>query len=138
MERINWAIRIVMYTLYNMKQVINKYLVCSTKLEPGFPCGTTGKESACKYRRCKKHGFNPWVGKIPCRRKWLSALVFLLGKSHGQRSLAAYSPWGRKELDMSEQLSLQFCLMSEAQGQAEDSGYLYINLGSLWVLVLNI
>ena len=32
------------------------------------------------------------------RRKWQSTPVFLPGKSHGQRSLAGYSPWGRKEL----------------------------------------
>ena len=43
--------------------------------------------------------FNPWVGKIPWRRKWQPTLVFLPGKSHGRRSLAGYSPWGCKELD---------------------------------------
>ena len=32
--------------------------------------------------------------------------VFLPGKSHGQRSLAGYSLWGRKELDTTEQLTL--------------------------------
>ena len=50
----------------------------------------------------KKPGFDPWVGKIPWRRKWLPTPVFLLGKSHGQRSLVGYSPWGRKESDMTE------------------------------------
>ena len=35
--------------------------------------------------------------KIPWRRKWLPMPVFLPGKSHGQRSLAGYSPWGHKE-----------------------------------------
>ena len=49
--------------------------------------------------------FNPWVGKIPWRREWLSIPVFLPGESHGQRNLAGYSPWGHKELDMTEQLS---------------------------------
>ena len=51
------------------------------------------KESACQCRKC---GFNLWVGKIPCRRKWQSSLVFLPGKSYGQMSLAGYSPWCRK------------------------------------------
>ena len=37
-----------------------------------------------------------WVRKIPCRRKWQPTPVFLLGEPHGQRSLAGYSPWGRK------------------------------------------
>ena len=45
------------------------------------------KESTCQCRRCKKHQFDPWVGKIPWRRKWQPTPVFLLGKSHGQRSL---------------------------------------------------
>ena len=39
-------------------------------------------------------GFSPWIGKIPWRRKWLPTPVFLPGESHGQRSLAGYSPWG--------------------------------------------
>ena len=45
-----------------------------------------------------------WVGKFPWRRKWQPTAVFLPGKSHGQRSLVGYSPWGRKELDMTERL----------------------------------
>ena len=40
----------------------------------------------------------------PQRRAWQPTLVFLLGQFHGQRSLAVYSPWGRKELDMTEWL----------------------------------
>ena len=39
---------------------------------------------------------------IPWRRKWLPALVFLPGKFHGQRSPSGYSPWDRKESDMTE------------------------------------
>ena len=35
---------------------------------------------------------NPWVGKIPWRRAWQPTPVFLPGESHGQRSLAGYSP----------------------------------------------
>ena len=48
--------------------------------------------------------FNPWVGKIPWRRKWQPTPVFLLGKSDGQRSLVGYSPWGRKESDTTKWL----------------------------------
>ena len=51
-------------------------------------------------------GSDPWVRKIPWRRKWQPAPVILPGKSHGQRSLAGYNPWGRKELDTIEQLIL--------------------------------
>ena len=39
------------------------------------------------------------------RKKWQPTLVFLPGASHGQRSLAGYSPWGHKELDMTGQLT---------------------------------
>jgi len=39
---------------------------------------------------------DPWVRKIPWRSAWQLTLVFLLGKSHGKRSLAGYSPWGHK------------------------------------------
>ena len=49
-----------------------------------------------------RHGFDPWVGKIRWSRKWQPTTVFLPGKFHGQRSLAGYSPWGRKESDMTE------------------------------------
>ena len=48
---------------------------------------------ACQRRRCR---FNPWVGKIPWERKWQPTPVFLSGKSHGQKSLVGYSPWGHK------------------------------------------
>ena len=65
---------------------------------------TSCKESTCQCRRCKRHGFDPWVGKIPWRRKRLPTLVFLSGKSHGQRSLMGYSPQGHKELDTTEHI----------------------------------
>ena len=54
----------------------------------------------------QKIGFHLWVGKIPWRRKWQPTPVFLLGKSHGQRSLVGYSPWSHKESDLTEQLTL--------------------------------
>ena len=49
--------------------------------------------------------FDPWVGKISWKRAWQPTPVFLPGGFRGQRSLAAYSPWGYKESDMTEQLS---------------------------------
>ena len=49
--------------------------------------------------------FDPWVRKIPWRREWQPTPVFLPGESHGQRSLAGYSPWGRKESDTTEKLN---------------------------------
>ena len=50
-------------------------------------------------------GFDPWVRKILWRGKWLPTPVFLLEESHGQRSLVGYSPWGCKELDLTERLT---------------------------------
>ena len=49
-----------------------------------IPGGSDGKESACMQETL----FDPWVRKIPWRREWQNTPVFLLGKSHGQRSLA--------------------------------------------------
>jgi len=49
--------------------------------------------------------FDPWAEKIPWRRKWQPTPVLLPGKFHGQRSLVGYSPWGHKELDMTDQLN---------------------------------
>ena len=54
-------------------------------LKTGLPRWLSGKESACQCRRYRKRRFSPWVQKIPWRRKWQPTLVFLPGKSHGQR-----------------------------------------------------
>ena len=53
--------------------------------------GARSKEPACQFRRCERHRFNPWVRKIPWRRKWQPTPVFMPEESHGQRSLAGYS-----------------------------------------------
>ena len=50
--------------------------------------------------------FDPWVGNIPWRREWQSTPVLLPREFNGQRSLAGYSSWGRKESDMIERLTL--------------------------------
>ena len=55
-----------------------------------------------RHRRCR---FDPWVGKIPWRKIWQPTSLFLPGKFQGQKSLAGYSPWGRKELDVTQQLN---------------------------------
>ena len=52
----------------------------------------------------RRPGFDPWIGKIPWRREWLSTPVLLPGESHGQRGLVGYCPWGHKESDMAERL----------------------------------
>ena len=56
--------------------------------------------------QCVRPGFDSWVKKFPWRWKWQPTPVFLFADSHGQRSLMGYSPWGHKELDMTEWLVL--------------------------------
>ena len=56
--------------------------------------------------------FDPWVRKIPWRRKWQPTPVFLIGESRGQGNLAGYSPWGCKESARTEQLTLTFRIYS--------------------------
>ena len=54
--------------------------------------------------------FNPWVEKIPWRREQLPTPVFLPRESQGQRSLVGYSPWGCKESDTTERLTLSISI----------------------------
>ena len=75
----------------------------------GFLSGSDGKECACNaYSYWPR--FDPWVGKIPWRREWLANPLFLPGEVHVQRNLEVYSPWGHKESDMTEQLTLSLLL----------------------------
>jgi len=59
----------------------------------GLPGGARRKEPPANAGDMR-HGFDPWVRKIPWRRARLPTPVFLPGESHGQRSLAGYSLWG--------------------------------------------
>ena len=77
--------------------------VCSYAPQWGFPGGSVSDEdSPCQRKRRKS---DPWVGKILWRSAWQPTPVFLLGKSHGQTSLAGYSPWGHKESNTTWQLN---------------------------------
>ena len=67
-----------------------------------IPGGADGNEPACQSSKLKSPGLDPWVRKIPWRRKWQPNPVFLPGEPHGQRSLVRYSPWGCKESDTTE------------------------------------
>ena len=62
----------------------------------GFPGGLDSKKKKKSVPSAWDLGFIPWVRKIPWRREWLPTPVFLSGEFHTQRSLAGYSPWGRK------------------------------------------
>ena len=67
----------------------------------GFPGGSDGKESACNEGDL---GLISGLGRSPGEGNgnWLRYSVFLPGESHGQRSLADYSPWGCEESDTTE------------------------------------
>ena len=58
----------------------------------------SGNEST----NARRYGLEPWVRKMPWRRKWQLTPVFWPEESHGQRSLVGYSPWGHKQLDTTE------------------------------------
>ena len=74
-------------------------LVTVVCLSTIFPRWLSGKEPSCQCRSC---GLDPWVGKIPWRRKWQPTPIFLFGEFRGQRRLVGYSPQGQKESDVSE------------------------------------
>ena len=57
-------------------------------------------------RQCKRHGFNPWVGKNPWRRKWQPTPVFLPKNSIDRGALVGYGSWSHKEWDNTEWLSV--------------------------------
>ena len=73
----------------------------TTEFALGFPAGPDDKESACN---AGNPGLIPGSGRSPEG----DPPVFLPGEFHGQRSLAGYTPWGHKELDMTEQLTLHY------------------------------
>ena len=75
-----------------------KNQLCSGIIYMGFPRWHSGKGSACQFRRCKRHRFNPSVGKIPWSRKWQPTPVFLPEKFHEQKSLVGYSLWGSQKV----------------------------------------
>ena len=64
--------------------------------DPKLPKWHSGKEPACQCRRCRRCGFNPWVRKMPWRRKGQPTPVFLPGESHGERNLGGYTLWVTK------------------------------------------
>jgi hypothetical protein len=67
---------------------------------PGLPRWLNSKAPSAV--KCRRHGFEPWVGKIPWRRAWQPTQIFLPWKSHGQKSQEGYSLWGCEELDTTE------------------------------------
>ena len=82
-----------------------------------FPGGSDGKASVYNEGDLVRSR----VGKIPWRRKWQPTPVLLPGKSHGQRSLIDYSPWGLKESDTTERLHFHFQTSQRASNKGNPS-----------------
>ena len=92
----SWRVGLASSTSNSSKGLLYIFIWVILFMSQGLP---SGEESACQ---CRRHRLDPWVGKIPWRRKWQPAPVFLPGKFHGQRSLVDYRPRGRKESDMTK------------------------------------
>ena len=97
----NCAFRMSVFGL-KVETNYHQIFVLSLYSHHGFPGGSHSKESTCN----SGDQINPWVRKIPWRREWQPTPVFFPRKSHGQRSLAGYSPWGYKNVNTTEQLTL--------------------------------
>ena len=74
-------------------------IVSCNNREKQITSGSDGKESACSEGYL---GLIPGSGRSPEEGNGNPLQIFLPGESHGQRSLAGYSPWGCKEVDMTE------------------------------------
>ena len=90
-----------------------------------LPRWHSGKESVCQCRRHRRCGFETWIRKIR-RRAWQRIPVFLPGKSNGQRSLVGYSPWGCRESDMTEWLTLYILI------------HVYIHYNMYYIIIVDL
>ena len=88
-----FCLKLEKFGFYIMHGIISFLLIATYKLlsirsQKGFPGGASGKESACQCRRCNRRcKFDPWIRKIPWKRKWQPVAIFFPRESHGQRSL---------------------------------------------------
>ena len=90
---------IYMYIFLNMCMYICMFVDICTFIHAytGFPGDDIGKESTCQCGRRRRLRIDPWVGKIPWKRKWQPTPVFLPRKSCGQKSLVGYHSWVWRE-----------------------------------------
>ena len=61
----------------------------------GFQVALVVENPPANVGNIKRCGFNPWLGKIPWRRKWQLTPTFFLGNPTDRGYLVGYSPWGR-------------------------------------------
>ena len=95
-----------MYIYTHMYLSIHTYMVQSIYVQLILSCVSDGKESS------KKPGFNAWVRKITWRRKWQPTSIPAWRISWTEKPGGLHSPWGCKESDMTEQLTLSFKVQS--------------------------
>ena len=96
------------------------YLFGHAMRHEGFPGGDSGKGPACQCRRHKRHGFDPWVGKIPWREAWQPTPVFLPGESHGQRSWQVTVHGVAKSWARLKRLSTHTCMQYDFLYQSQN------------------
>ena len=84
----------------------------------GFPGGMSSKEPTCQCRRCKRRGFDPWVGEIPWRRPEQPTPVFLPMTSHETEEPGGLSStgWQRVRHDRSDLAHTAYCVPGEKTG----------------------
>ena len=86
--------------------------------------------------------FIQWAITWFWRRKWQPTPVLLPGKSHGQRSVVSYSPWGRKESDTTERLHFHFSLSCIGEGNGNPLQYSCLenprDRGAWWAAVYGV
>ena len=87
-----------------------------------FPGGSVIKD--LQYRRCWKHRFYPWVGKIPWKRRWQPTPVLLTGKAHKQRTVNLQAPVHRITKSQAH-------LAAEHTGQIESSLKIHSSIFSM-------
>ena len=91
------------------------------------------------------YGFTPFDHAPICpppnrwRRQWQPTPVLLPGKSHGRRSLVSYSPWGREELDSTEQLHFHFhALEKKMETHSSIVAWRIPGTGAWWAVIYGV
>ena len=83
-----------LYHIWRTPRFRNLNLLWREVSKDKLPWWLNDKQSAYQ---CRRHGFSPWSGKIPWRRKWQPTPVFLPGEPHGQSSSMCYGSWSQSQ-----------------------------------------
>ena len=113
----NYKLLLLPFLYFQKKGKMSQCTGCVCSWYPRWHCS---KEFACQCRSHRRCSFISLVGKIPWTRK-RQYTPFLPGKSHGQRSLVGYIPWGCKELNMTEWLNTHTYMWIASLGDSGDS-----------------